>query len=98
MKRNLKKIKEILREELPKLKSEYNVETLEIFGSFVRDEQQYGSDIDILVSFSTAPGFFKFIKLENYLRDLLEIKVDLVMRSALKPNIGKSIISEARPI
>jgi predicted nucleotidyltransferase len=35
----------------------------------------------------------KFIELENYLTDLLGIKVDL-MRDALKPTIGKQILSE----
>jgi len=54
--------------------------------------------LDILVSFSKTPGLFEFIRLENYLNDLLGIKVDLVMRTALKPNIGKQIISEARPV
>jgi len=36
----------------------------------------------------------KFIELENYLSDLLKVKVDLVMKSALKPRIGKHILEE----
>jgi len=36
----------------------------------------------------------KFIELENYLGDLLGVKVDLVEKSALKPRIGKHILSE----
>lgn len=63
--------------------------TIELFGSFIRNEQQANSDLDILVTFSKAPSLFKFIELEDYLSDLLGIKVDLVMKSALKPNIGK---------
>jgi predicted nucleotidyltransferase len=35
-----------------------------------------------------------FIELEYYLSDLLGIKVDLVMKDALKPVIGKRILKE----
>jgi len=98
MKKELKNITSILREELPKLKSQYNVTALEIFGSFVRNEQKPNSDLDILVSFSKAPSLFKFIELEDYLSELLGVKVDLVMRSSLKPNIGQRILAEDRLI
>ncbi|MCJ7617850.1 MAG: hypothetical protein MUO43_15070, partial [Desulfobacterales bacterium] len=33
----------------------------------------------------------KFMELENYLSDILHTKVDLVMKEALKPNLGKRI-------
>jgi len=36
----------------------------------------------------------KFVELEEYLSDLLGRKVDLVMKSALKPRIGKRILKE----
>jgi hypothetical protein len=40
----------------------------------------------------------EFIELENYLSATLGIKVDLVLKKALKPNIGKNILSEAVPV
>ncbi len=98
MKNHIKKIKNILRNELPKLIAQYNVATLELFGSYIHNEQKTGSDIDILVSFIEAPSLFRFIELEDHLHDLLGVKVDLVMRSSLKPNIGKKILSEAQSI
>jgi len=98
MKKELKNITSILKEESPKLKSQYYVATLEVFGSFVRNEQESNSDLDILVSFSKAPSLFKFIELEDYLSELLGVKVDLVMRSSLKPNIGQKILAEAQSI
>lgn len=98
MKKNLKNISAILKSELPKLRSEFKVATLEIFGSFVRNEQRSDNDLDILVTFTIVQNLFQFIELENYLSDLSGLKVDLVMRSALKPNIGKRIISEAKQI
>jgi predicted nucleotidyltransferase len=98
MNKKLIEIKKILRSELPKLESEFDVETLELFGSYVKDKQKTESDLDILVTFKITPGLFKYIQLENHLSDILGVKVDLVMRSALKPNIGKVILSEAVPL
>lgn len=98
MKNDLKNIIKVLRKEFPKLETDFNVATLDVFGSYVRCEHSSKSDLDILVTFSKTPDLFRFIELENYLSDLLNIKVDLVMRSALKPNIGKRIISEARSV
>ena len=98
MKNELKNITSKLKTELPKIKSQYDVATLELFGSFVRSEQKANSDLDILVSFSKAPSLFKFIELEDYLSELLGVKVDLVMKSSLKPNIGQRILAEAQTI
>lgn len=98
MKIELKNITFKLKKELPKLKLQYNVATLEVFGSFVRNEQNANSDLDVLVSFSKAPSLFKFIELEDYLSELLGVKVDLVMKSSLKPNIGQKILAESQSI
>lgn len=87
-----------LREILPELGNRYHVDTLGVFGSYVRDEQSPESDLDVLVTFSKTPGLLEFIGLENYLSDLLGIKVDLVMKAALKPHIGRRILGEAVPV
>jgi predicted nucleotidyltransferase len=39
-------------------------------------------------------GFFKFLELEERLSEWLGAKVDLVTRAALKPHIGRRILSE----
>jgi predicted nucleotidyltransferase len=85
----------VLREEFPYLKEHFKIASLSLFGSFVKDKQTSESDVDILVAFSEIPGFFEFIKLENYLADKLDRRVDLVMKDALKPNIGSRAIEEA---
>lgn len=77
------------------LVEQYNVASLELFGSYVRHEQQKDSDLDILVTFSKPPSLFKFVRLENHLSDTLGVKVDLVMKDSLKPAIGKNILREA---
>ena len=83
-----------LKELLPVLSDRYKVQELGVFGSYVRQEQCDDSDLDILVTFLEAPSLLKFIELENYLSDVLGIKVDLVMEDALKPAIGKHILKE----
>jgi len=87
-----------LHEMLPELKEKYHVSYLGVFGSYIRGEQKPGSDLDVLVEFSRTPTIFKFVNLENYLSEALDIKVDLVMKDALKPNIGKHILNEVEAV
>ena len=87
-------IQRILKENIPMLKQEYEINQLGMFGSYVRNEQTPESDLDLLVTFSNKPSLFRFIELENHLSDLLDTKVDLVMESALKPKIGETIQKE----
>ena len=91
-------IRQVLAHSLPELKKEYHVESLEIFGSRLRGDNRPESDIDILVSFSSTPSLLEFVWLKNYLSEILGLKVDLVMRDALKPHIGEKIIDEAVPV
>ena len=89
----------ILREELPQLRERYGVRSLGIFGSHLRGEQGKRSDLDVLVEFDERPlTLFGFVRLENYLRDRIGVKVDLVEKSTLKPAIGRRILEEVRPI
>jgi predicted nucleotidyltransferase len=87
-----------LRRHLPELVTRYHVRSLGVFGSYVRGEQQRDSDVDVLVTFDQIPGLLKFIELENYLSDLLGLRVDLVMHDALKPAIGEQILAEVVPV
>jgi uncharacterized protein len=87
-----------LQQQMPMLRKHYKVDSLGVFGSYVRKEQVPGSDLDILVTFQEPPGLIKFIEMENYLSDLLGVKVDLVMKDALKPRIGKRILKELSPV
>ena len=65
-----------------------------MFGSYVRGRQRKKSDIDILVTFNRDIDLFDFLDLRKYLEIQLQAKVDLVMETALKPAIGKRILSE----
>ncbi len=93
---SLDEIKRALRGYKSVLRDKYNVNTIGVFGSYVRDEQAGKSDLDILVDFTAPISLFEFIDLEEELSELLRVNVDLVSRNALKPYIGKRILSEVQ--
>ena len=78
----------------PELAAAYKVREIGIFGSYARGEQRERSDLDVLVEFSEPISLFRFIELEVYLSEMLGVKVDLVMRDALKPRLRERIIGE----
>lgn len=91
---NIIQIRTTLKEQLPLLSQKYRVESLGVFGSYIRKNKKPNSDLDILVTFKQPPSLLKFIELENYLSDQFKVKVDLVMKNVLKPAIGKHILNE----
>lgn len=80
------------------LEQKYHVSSLGLFGSRLRGEQREDSDLDVLVTFSSTPGLLQFSGLQHHLSDLLGVKVDLVMRDALKPGIRERILKEVVPV
>lgn len=91
-------IKGSLREVLPALGRDYGVVSLQVFGSFVRGQEDPDSDLDVLVDFRAPISLLRFIELEQLLSDRLGVRVDLVMRDSLKPAIGRRVLAEAQPI
>ena len=87
-------IRKKLRENMPHLREKYRVRAIGIFGSYVRGENSADSDLDILVEFDDPPTLLEFIALERHIGGLTGRKVDLVMKSALKPGIGEHILEE----
>ena len=87
-------ILEILKTMKPVLEGDYNVKSIGLFGSVVREKPSADSDIDVLVEFRRPIGMFRFLELEELLSERLGGKVDLVSKKALKPEIGRAILSE----
>ncbi len=94
----LSRLKTVLRRQLPFLAEKYHVDSLGLFGSYVREEQSPRSDLDVLVTFHQAPSLLKFIELEDYLTKALGVKVDLVVKDALRRRIGERILEEVVPL
>ncbi|MFH1707445.1 MAG: nucleotidyltransferase family protein [Planctomycetota bacterium] len=91
-------IKTSIKANLAQFREEYGLVSIGIFGSQARGDAGRSSDVDILVEFARPIGMFRFLELEERLSDLLNAKVDLVTRKALKPNIGRRILAEVRMI
>ena len=83
---------EILKNHLPEIKKKFQVKELGVFGSYTYGDFTEESDIDILVQYEETPSLFGFMELENYLSEILQIHVDLVMKDGLKPRIKNSIL------
>ncbi len=84
-----------LRRVQPDLRRRYPIRELGIFGSYARGEQTEGSDVDIVVDLGDGVGLFELAGLQQDLSDTLGVKVDLVMKEALRRSIGQRILSEA---
>ena len=87
-------IQNILTELKPELTDKYHVSQLGIFGSYARGDYNSASDIDIIVEYSQKPSLFGLIELQDYLSDRLQMKVDLVTKDGLKPQIKEKILAE----
>lgn len=92
--KTFEEVKNILLQNKEELEKNYGLKEIAVFGSYARNEQNEKSDVDILVDFKKSIGLLRFIELENYLSDLLGVKVEIVTRKALKPFIGKHILQE----
>ncbi len=85
-----------IKEKLSEYKVKYDVEEMGIFGSFIREEENQDSDLDILVQFKKPNHMtlFKYWALENELSELTGKDVELVNKSTLKKRIGQNILKE----
>ena len=72
------------------LQSKYKIKNIAIFGSYARGEQVEGSDVDLLVEFSEPIGL-EFIDLATDLEKIVQNKVDLVSKAAIKPKYFKFV-------
>lgn len=89
-------IKKIVREH-KEILQKYEVATISLFGSYVRDEQNKRSDADFLIEFK-EPTFRNYIGLLSELKRLISGEVDLISKDALKKRIKPYILKEAEKI
>lgn len=85
----------ILRDQRERLRSEYGVKSLTLFGSVARDEARSSSDVDLLVEFERPTGYFGQVRLQLLLQDLLGCEVDLGTPGSLRPAMRQRIDKEA---
>lgn len=83
----------------PTLQARFNVKTIEIFGSYARNEASEKSDIDLLVTYDTRDYDHSTVyALKNYLRRKLHVKVHIASKEFLNPYIKDQVLKEAVPV
>lgn len=96
--KTLDQVKEILAKRKGELKEKYKVKEIGIFGSYVKGEQKETSDVDILVEFEKPVSLLQIVSLENYLSDILGIKVDVVPKKNIRKELKEFILKGAIPV
>ncbi|MFA4838123.1 MAG: nucleotidyltransferase domain-containing protein [Candidatus Neomarinimicrobiota bacterium] len=70
-----------------------------LFGSYVRNESETDSDIDILVELDYSQQIgLKYVRMQNELQEILKTKVDLLSTNAVSKYIRPVIDREKRLI
>ncbi|HQJ61336.1 MAG TPA: nucleotidyltransferase family protein [bacterium] len=91
--------KDILKnDELRKFCKENGIAFIALFGSFVRGEENSGSDIDLIVRFQNTRSLFQIIEIRNRLTEILGREVDLVTENSLSPYLKEKIMNEMEAI
>ncbi len=98
MENTLEEVKLQLQTLKPTLKKRFKVETIDIFGSFARGDQNEKSDLDVLVTYSEIVDFLLISRLRRYLRRKLRMKVDVVSKEFLNEHIKDRVLEEAVPV
>lgn len=75
----------------------FGVRRLAVFGSVARDEAGPRSDVDVLVEFDPEAhvGLFEFVRLKDYLEEVLGREVDLGTFRSLKRRMRERVLGEA---
>lgn len=93
--KTLKEIRTILRSHADELHDRYGITNLAVFGSVVRREAREDSDADIIADVPQNMSLLGVISAENYLSDLLGIKVDFIPRSDIRRELRDHVLDEA---
>ena len=86
----LQKLKEMKSD----LVARYKVREIGLFGSWIREEQRAGSDIDLLVEFDNEADLFDLIGLSLYLEETFGCAVDIVPRKALREELRDTVLRQ----
>jgi uncharacterized protein len=86
-------IPEISQKTLPLLRK-YGILSASVVGSVARGQQTSKSDIDIVIDVIQPISLLTFAKIKLELEEILQTKVDLIERSALKPRIRKYLLQD----
>lgn len=76
------------------IEKKYKVRRIGLFGSYSRNEQREGSDIDLLVEFHEGADLFDLAGLKNYLEEIFHTRVDIVPARALRDELRQAVFAD----
>ncbi len=91
----LEEIKSIINQHRNVLADKYGVAVVAVFGSYVRDEQNRESDIDLLAEILRPISLLELAGAEIYLSEILGARVDLVPKRSVREELKETILAEA---
>lgn len=95
MKRTLEEVKTIIEQHRGELRRVHRIKAIAVFGSYVRGEQKRGSDLDLLSEFEGSVSLLDLIGAEQYLSKILKVKVDLIPKEDVRPELKAAILNQA---
>jgi len=78
------------------LEKDKRIERAWIFGSYARQDQNAGSDLDIMIKIKEGEKYslFDFAEIQYQLEDVLGVQVDIVEEDALSHLVQETVIAE----
>ena len=76
----------------------FRVENLRVFGSALHGTDREGSDLDLLVDALPTTTLLDLGDLEDALRSLLGVEVDLLTPGDLPPKFRAKVLAQAQPV
>lgn len=93
--KTLEEIGSAIRAHQDELRKRYKARVVGVFGSYVRGEQRDDSDLDVLAEFDSDASLLDLCGAEVMLSEILGVKVDLVPREDIRPELKEMIESES---
>jgi uncharacterized protein len=71
-----------------------NIKEAALFGSYVKNEQNEESDVDLLIKLNGKKSLIRIIRISQKFSKVLNKKVDLLTAEAISPHLKKYIFNE----
>jgi hypothetical protein len=90
-----KEIIKILKWVEDEARQRYKAQIKGIFGSYVREEENDKSDLDVLVEFEEEANLLHLVGLSLFLEEKLHLPVDVVPYDSVREEIRSHVLKEA---
>jgi predicted nucleotidyltransferase len=86
------------RDEVLEIARAHGARNVRVFGSVAHGTDKDDSDVDLLIDVESGVSLFTLIGLEQALRDLLGVKVDVRTPAEISHFIRDRVLAQARPL